>query len=303
MKIVTVYSTKGGVGKTTTAINLAWEATQPSATEDESARRDSTQPHATKPRASVKEPVRVGSTQRSRVLLWDLDPQGASTFLLGVKPKLKSGADALVRGRTNSRDAIRSTSVPGLDILPADASYRDLDLLLDAAKNSTSRIGKVAASVAANYDILVLDCPPGESLVARNALEAADLIVVPLPPSPLDRRSLDQIRALRDEGRTRARLLGFLSMVDRRKTVHRVAVDELPTDDLVAIVVPAASVVERMGIERAPLGTFAAGSAAAAAYRELWALARTALKLDEGGTRRKGGGTASAVGSGRGKKR
>ena len=96
MKVIAVYSTKGGVGKTTTAVNLAWEA-----------------------------------AKHFRVLLWDLDPQGAATYLMQVKPKLKGGVGELVAGDRKAASVIRSTGVDGIDVLPADASYRDLDLVFD----------------------------------------------------------------------------------------------------------------------------------------------------------------------------
>ena len=100
MRVVAVYSTKGGVGKTTAAVNLAWEAA-----------RD------------------------YRVLLWDLDPQGAATFLMQVKPKVKGGVGALVAGKSKVAGAIHSTAYGNLDVLPADASYRDLDLVFDHARS------------------------------------------------------------------------------------------------------------------------------------------------------------------------
>jgi len=242
MKVVAVYSTKGGVGKTTTAVNLAWEA-----------------------------------AKTSRVLLWDLDPQGASTFLFEVKPKLRKGADALVSGKTDPSEAIRATSYPRLDLIPADASYRDLDLVLDATRKSISRVGKIVASLKKDYDLVILDCPPGESLVAKNALDAADLVLVPLTPSPLARRSLDQVGQLMAATGSRATTIAFLSMVDRRKTIHREALDALPADPIVRVAIPAASVVERMGAQRAPVAAFAPKSPAAVAFAELWTVVVASL--------------------------
>ncbi|MCU1514466.1 MAG: hypothetical protein JWO10_1556, partial [Microbacteriaceae bacterium] len=182
MKIVAVYSTKGGVGKTTAAVNLAWEAS-----------RD------------------------FRVLIWDLDPQGAATFLLNVKPKLKGGVEALVDGKTRIGRAIRHTNVDRLDVLPADASYRELDLVFDRAKNSTGRVRAILDEVGHDYDVVILDCPPGASLVAENAILAADLVVLPLAPSPLSLRSLEQVDELVQASDTKPPVLAFLSMVDRRK--------------------------------------------------------------------------------------
>lgn len=246
MKIVAVFSTKGGVGKTTAAVNLAWEA-----------------------------------AKDFRVLLWDLDPQGAATFLLGVKPKLKGGVEDLISGKTRALDATRSTDYKRLDMLPADDGYRDLEHVFDAAKKSTQRIAKVLEKIDDDYDVVILDCPPGASLVAENALLVADAIVVPLVPSPLSLRSLDQVAAIVAESSKPAPVLAFLSMVDRRKTAHRAAVDSLSKDrkEVTDIVVPATVVVERMGAERAPIASYAPSADATRAYADLWARVARVAKV------------------------
>jgi chromosome partitioning protein len=245
MKVVAVYSIKGGVGKTTTAVNLAWEA-----------------------------------AKDFRVLLWDLDPQGATTFLLEVKPKLKGGVDALVSGKTAAEKVVRGTAYDQLDVLPADDSYRELDLVFDAAKKSTQQIEKVLDTVTSDYDLVILDCPPGASLVAENAMRAADLVVVPLVPSPLSLRSLDQVKGIVGESARPAPILGFLSMVDRRKNAHRDAVDHLHSahKEVVDVVVPATVIVERMGSERAPVGSYAPHAEAALAYADLWKRIQSIVK-------------------------
>ncbi|MEA9985911.1 MULTISPECIES: ParA family protein [Subtercola] len=243
-----MYSTKGGVGKTTTAVNLAWEA-----------------------------------SQDFRVLLWDLDPQGAATFLLQVKPKLKGGVDALIGGKTGAAKAIRSTRYERLDVLPADASYRDLDLVFDHNKNSVERIAKLLETISSDYDVVILDCPPGSSLVAENALHAAELIVVPLVPSPLSLRSLEQVTEFVSESASAPQVVGFLSMVDRRKTLHRAAVRDLPrsSSTVTNIVVPSSVVIERMGTERAPVGVYAPRTEAAHAYSELWVRVQSSIKAKQ----------------------
>jgi chromosome partitioning protein len=237
MKVIAVYSIKGGVGKTTAAVNLAWEA-----------------------------------SQNFRVLLWDLDPQGATTFLLEVKPKVKGGVDSLMRGKTAMHDAIRSTAYENLEVLPADDSYRALDLVFDAAKKSTQQIEKALDTVIDDYDVVILDCPPGASLVAENAMRASDAIVVPLVPSPLSLRSLEQVKKIVAESERPAPIIGFLSMVDRRKGVHREAVESLHSQhkEVTDIVVPSTVIVERMGTERAPVASYAPHAEAALAYGELW---------------------------------
>lgn len=246
MKVVAVYSTKGGVGKTTAAVNLAWEA-----------------------------------SKEFHVLLWDLDPQGAATYLLNVKPKVKGGVGSLVSGDNKVGRAIRPSGFQNLDVLPADASYREFDLVLDHAKRSGRRIAKLLADVAGDYDVVILDCPPGASLVAENAVFSADAVVLPLVPSALVMRSLEQVTALVSESDAKPTVMAFLSMVDRRKAQHRAAVDALVSSGKVMtdVVVPATVVVERMGDHRAPVATYAPASEAASAYASLWARVRATIAL------------------------
>ncbi len=239
MKIVATYTVKGGVGKTTAAVNLA-----------------------------------ASAAAGHRTLLWDLDPQGAASYLLDVKPRAKGDAHALVRGKRGLGDVVRRTSTQRLDVVPAHETYRELDLELDATSRPERRLSKLLAAVAKRYDVVVLDCPPGASLLADSVLDAADVIVVPIVPGPLSVRALDQVVERVDamSRRRRPTVLGYLSMVDRRKTLHRELVDRLPVEHtaVLAVAVPYSAVVERMAVSRAPIGQVAPRSAAAAAFEELW---------------------------------
>lgn len=240
MKVVASYNIKGGVGKTATAVNLSYAA------------------------------ARSGA----RVLVVDLDPQGAATFYFRVKPKVKGGGKGLVSGKRDLDDLIKATDHDRLDLVPADFSFRNLDLLLDAEKKSKKRLAKLLKPLSGDYDIVVLDCPPSVSLVSEAVFHAADALVVPLIPTTLSLRTYDQLLAFRDEEKLSGlKLLPFFSMVDRRKTLHREVVDRFPTDhpEALTVHIPYASVIERMGTERAPIGEFAAGTAAAGAYETLWA--------------------------------
>lgn len=239
MKVIASYSVKGGVGKTSAAVNLAWSA-----------------------------------SRTHRTLLWDLDPQGGATFLLRAKPKAKTDAHALVKGKAGLADVVRATADPRLDVVPAHDSYRALDLELDATKDPERRLERLITPVAKRYDVVILDCPPGMSLLSEAILTAADVVVVPLVPSPLAMRSLAQVEEMVGAmKRRRPRIAGFLSMVDRRKTVHRDLADRLPIESghVLPVVVPYSTVVERMGTERAPIAAFAPRTAPAVAYGALWA--------------------------------
>jgi chromosome partitioning protein len=166
-------------------------------------------------------------------------------------------------------------------VIPADDSYRDLDLVIDGARKSTQRLAKVLGSVTADYDVVILDCPPGASIVAENAIHVADLVVLPLVPSPLAMRSLDQVEGLVASTAKKTPVLGFLSMVDRRKNAHRQALQSLPASrpEVIEVFVPATVVVERMGMELAPVATYAPSSEAARSFAALWVEVRRAAGL------------------------
>ncbi|MBO0776265.1 MAG: ParA family protein, partial [Actinobacteria bacterium] len=209
-----------------------------------------------------------------RVLLWDLDPQAAASYLLRIKPQVKGGGKALVKGKREIDGAIKGTDFARLDLLPADFTYRNLDLVLGAAKRSARRLGPLLAPMAGEYDLVILDCPPGISLLAENVLHAAGTVLVPLIPATLSVRTLDQLTefAAGLPG-PRPEMLAFFSMIDRRKRLHREIAERLPRErpDLAATAIPALSVIERMSTERAPVTAFAPRSRAARCYRDLWA--------------------------------
>jgi chromosome partitioning protein len=240
VEVIATCNIKGGVGKTSAAVSLAY----------------------------------LAARDIRRTLVWDLDPQGAATFLLRVRPHVKGGGKALIRGTRPLDRAIRRTVFDRLDVLPADFTYRRMDLALDNAKKPTQRLARLLAPLGGVYDTVFLDCPPGLSLVSENALHAADLLLVPLIPTTLSLHTFDQLTeflaGLEDSG---PRVLAFFSMVDRRKRLHREIVDRLPGErsDVATAVIPARSVVEQMAVRRAPLPAFAPGSPAAQGYEQLWA--------------------------------
>lgn len=242
MKILASYSLKGGVGKTTAAVNLAY----------------------------------LAAADGYRTLVWDLDPQAAATFLFRVAPRVKGGSARLVRGKPIDA-VLKGTDFEGLDLLPADVRYRNLDLELaraqpDAGK-SARLLARLLAQLADDYDLVVLDTPPSLSLVSENVLHAADVVAVPLIPTVLATRTFDQLTGFLAglDGRP-PRVHAFFSMVDRRKALHRQIMAALPREraGISATAIPALSLIEQMAVRRAPLPAFAPGSPATRAYRALW---------------------------------
>jgi chromosome partitioning protein len=239
VKTLATYNIKGGVGKTTSAVNLAYLA------------------------------ARGGL----RTLLWDLDPQGAASYLLRVRPRVKGGGKALVRGKRSLEEAVKVTEYDGLDLVPADFTYRNLDLVLGETKKPTQRIARLLGPMAGDYDLAVLDCPPGISLVSENVVHAADTLLVPLIPTTLSVRTLEQLTEFVGELDHPPALFPFFTMVDGRKRLHREVIDDLRAhrDDLATTVVPALSLVEQMAVHRAPLPVFAPRSRVTRSYEDLWA--------------------------------
>jgi chromosome partitioning protein len=238
VKTLATYNIKGGVGKTAAAVNLAYLA------------------------------ARGGR----RTLLWDLDPQGAASYLLRVRPRVKGGGKALISGKKALDQAAKPTEFDRLDLVPADLTYRNLDLVLDAAKKSTQRIARLLDPLENDYDLAILDCPPGISLASENVLHATDVLLVPLIPTTLSVRTLEQLTEFAAELEYPPALFPFFTMVDGRKRLHREVVDRLRAErkDLAATVIPALSVVEQMDVHRAPLPVFAPRSPVTRSYESLW---------------------------------
>ena len=238
MRVLATYNVKGGVGKTTAAINLSY----------------------------------VSAARGARVLVWDLDPQGAATFYFRVKPKVKGGGRAIVTKRRSIDAAIKGTDFDNLDLLPADFSYRNLDLVLNDRKKPTRRLARLLAPLSADYDFVVLDCPPSISLVSESVFEASHLLVVPLIPTTLSLRSYDQLTGfLAGTEWAKLDVLPYFSMVDRRKRLHRQTIEAMAASrpDAFGPHIPASSEIERMGLHRAPLGAYSR-TRAAAAFDALW---------------------------------
>ncbi len=233
-KSIAVYSLKGGVGKTTIAVNLAWSA---------------------------------ASLSSRKTLLWDLDGQAASTFVLGAERKNAEEAQSVFARDVAPSKLIAPTSTQGLDILPADASLRGLDRFFFTL-GKKKRLEKLLERIGRDYQRMILDCPPGLAETSEQVLSAADLIIVPVIPSPLSQRALEEVvRYLDGQGIRRGALLPVYNMVDRRRAMHVAALEANPSWP----VIPMASAIEAMSTRHQAIGSYAPRSPAAAALASLWA--------------------------------
>ncbi|MGB6452151.1 MAG: ParA family protein [Steroidobacteraceae bacterium] len=239
MRIIAVTNTKGGVGKTTTAVNLAY----------------------------------LCAASGRRTVLWDLDAQGGATYVLRGEPQQHATAKKLLVGKRELPELILATGYPDLDLLPADFSYRNFSLQLAARRHPTERLLKMSRSLRENYDVLFLDAPAGISLLSENVLRAADIVIVPVIPTPLSIRMLVQLQDfVAAEGWSDLAVLPFFSMVDRRRALHADLIERLRREfpHMLRTEVPYWSEIERMSLRREPLPAFAPKSEATRIYNALW---------------------------------
>lgn len=236
MATVAIYNLKGGVGKTTVAVNFAWAA------------------------------ATLGGR---RTLLWDLDGQAAASWILAASDRpAAAGADAraVIERAIPPHALILPTATAGLDLLPADGSLHGLDQLFGGIAHRR-RLQDLIDTLAADYDCIVLDCPPGLGATGAQIMRAASLIVLPMNPAPLSRRALDEVQAhFAASGDTPPPIVPVLTMVDMRRAGHRAAVESGPGYP----VIPMASVIETMADRHAAVGDFAPRSVAAQAFGTLW---------------------------------
>ncbi|MDN3646574.1 ParA family protein [Pontixanthobacter aestiaquae] len=232
MAVIAIYSVKGGVGKTTLSANLAWYAS---------------------------------STYKHRTLVWDLDAAGGAGFLLGVDPDPVLPAETLFSRQKSPHDFIQQTGHERLSVLPADESLRSIDSYFSRVVRRDS-LARTAARFKSGYERIFIDCPPVLNSLSRQIMRAADVVIVPLPPSPLSTRAFqlvaDEVKAT---GAKHAPMLPVLSMLDMRRTLHRKAREDAPDWPTI----PFASAAEQCAVRRQPVGTFAPRSPAAQSFAGL----------------------------------
>lgn len=223
MHCLAVYNQKGGVGKSTTAVNIATMA----------------------------------AGDGWSVLLWDLDAQGAATYLLGeesadVKPRKLAGVDQAI-GRLVVR-----TKVKNLDLLASSQKMRNMDVRLGEQKNARAWLQHYLSRLGETYRLVVIDSPPSSGLLAESILIAATMVLVPVLPTPLAIRAANNLTAQSTTLGARAQVRPFFNMVDRRKSEHRqiAAAPAAYLENASPVTIPASVQIEAMGRRRLPLRSF-----------------------------------------------
>ncbi|WP_411567209.1 ParA family protein [Raineyella sp. LH-20] len=243
--IIAMCNQKGGVGKTTTTINLG---------------------------AALVETGR-------KVLLVDLDPQGSLSVGLGINPHTLelSVYNLLLGSGVTSEDVIAESPVEGMDILPSniDLSAAEIQLVAEVARELT--LSRVLEPLRAEYDVILIDCAPSLGLLTVNALTAADTVVIPLECEFFALRGValltDTIAKIQDRLNPRLTVLGLLGTMYDGRTLHarevlQTVVDAFG-DEVFHTVIRRTVKFPETTVAGEPITTYASSSPGAEAYRSL----------------------------------
>jgi len=237
-RVFALHNLKGGVGKSTAAAHLAHHFARAG--------------HAT--------------------LLWDLDGQGASSWLYRVELAEEARPRRFLAQPEELLEAIRGSDFPPLDVLPADLSLSKLEKALADEREPERSLADALERLRVRYARIVLDCAPSLSLLNRCVFAAADALLVPTLPTALSLRTLALLhRHLKPHRRRGLAVLPFFSMVDARKAQHREVCDYARREALgfLESEIPHSALVETAAAQRLPLTSLRPSAPAVAAFEAL----------------------------------
>ena len=244
-RVIAMCNQKGGVGKTTSTINLA---------------------------AALAEYGR-------RVLIVDFDPQGAASVGVGINPHEldKTVYNLLLERGVKVEEVLRHTAVPGLDLLPAniDLSAAEVQLVSEVARESI--LARALRAVTDSYDVVLIDCQPSLGLLTVNALTASHGVVIPLECEFFALRGVallvETIEKVRDRLNPRLELDGILATMYDARTLHSrevvARVEEAFGSRLLHTVIARTVKFPDASVAGESILAYAPNSAGAAAYRQL----------------------------------
>lgn len=248
LKTIALYNIKGGVGKTTSAVNLAY----------------------------------LAAKGGMRTTLWDLDPQGCSGWYLGIDDKdLEQRASRMIEGKLPVQKLLMPTQYENFSVVPSDLSIRKLDLLFEKHEGGKNHFKTLLQSLEGEQDLVILDCAPALSTAAEQVFQAVDILLVPLIPSPLSLRAYEQLKEFTAQKKwSHLKIIPFFTQVDRRRKIQSEVLDGRKKNfpEMLKTYIPYASALEQMGTQRAPVTIFASSSAAGLGYWTLWAEIKRLLK-------------------------